>query len=110
MCAFLTKSRAKVFRRSAGSHDPSSATESTPSWHEMKSILLTLANDITITRLILAWVGLALMASDCWSMAFLLLLVAVMLDSVDGAVARKLDQVSRQGIFLDVMADKILII
>ena len=76
----------------------------------MKSILLTLANDITIARLILAWVGLALMASDCWSMAFLLLLVAVMLDSVDGAVARKLDQVSRQGIFLDVMADKIVII
>lgn len=76
----------------------------------MKSSLSTLANDITITRLILAWAGLAFMADDRWPIAFVLLFIAIMLDIVDGVVARKLDQVSRQGIFLDVMADKIVII
>lgn len=45
-----------------------------------------------------------------WLIAAILLSVAVFLDVIDGKLARKFDQVTVSGIFLDVMVDKIVII
>ena len=50
------------------------------------------------------------MMNHVWSSAFALILLAVILDIVDGKVARKRNEVSTGGIYLDVMADKIVII
>jgi CDP-diacylglycerol--glycerol-3-phosphate 3-phosphatidyltransferase len=50
------------------------------------------------------------MTLDKWPAAFVLLFLATMLDIVDGQVARRLHQVSKQGVFLDIMVDKIVIL
>jgi CDP-diacylglycerol--glycerol-3-phosphate 3-phosphatidyltransferase len=71
---------------------------------------MTVANKITIFRLILAEISFILLLFDYFKSGFILLLIAVFLDIVDGKVARRLKQVSSQGVFLDIMADKIVII
>lgn len=71
---------------------------------------LTIASYITIARLMLALISFVLMIRDQWSAAFPLIFVAIILDMVDGKVARQWRQVSTQGVFLDIMADKITII
>lgn len=68
------------------------------------------ANIITIIRLFLAFLGFVLMIKDYWVIATILIIVAVLMDIIDGRLARKLNQVTKQGVFLDVMADKIVII
>ncbi|MBI4975218.1 CDP-alcohol phosphatidyltransferase family protein [Candidatus Peregrinibacteria bacterium] len=67
-------------------------------------------NLITFGRLVLATVSFALMFFGQWAIAFFSLLIAVLMDVADGKLARHLNQVTKQGIFLDVMVDKIVII
>jgi len=67
-------------------------------------------NAITFIRLIVAVVSFGLMIQDYWLVAAILILIAVLLDVADGRVARRLKQVTKQGVYLDVMADKIVII
>jgi len=76
----------------------------------MKPKFLNLPDKITIFRLFLAIVSFVLMFMDRWISAFILIVVAIILDVVDGRVARRLKLVTTQGIFLDIMADKIVII
>lgn len=58
----------------------------------------------------MAFLSFVLMILDQWFLAAILILIAVLLDIVDGKLARHLEQVTKQGVFLDVMADKIVII
>jgi CDP-diacylglycerol---glycerol-3-phosphate 3-phosphatidyltransferase len=71
---------------------------------------LTVASYVTISRLLMALIGVVLMAADGWLAAFVIIFVAVMLDIIDGKLARKLNEVSKLGVFLDIMVDKIVII
>ena len=73
------------------------------------------ANRITLLRLVLVavvWI-LILMASGTadqalWWVAFVIFVVAAITDLVDGAVARRLQQVSVLGRVMDPLADKLL--
>ena len=73
------------------------------------------ANRITLLRLVLVavvWI-LILVASDTasqglWWLAFILFVVAAITDLVDGAIARRLQQVSVLGRVMDPLADKLL--
>ena len=76
----------------------------------MKAKFLNLPNQITIFRLGLAILSFIMMLTNKWLVAFILIFIAVILDIVDGKVARKFGQVTTQGVFLDIMADKIVII
>lgn len=68
-------------------------------------------NLITVGRLLLAVASFAIVLFfDAWSVAGIIILIAVLLDILDGRIARHLSQVTKEGIFLDVMADKIVII
>lgn len=71
---------------------------------------LTVASRITAARLVIALVSFVFMTLNWWQTAFVLILVATILDIVDGQAARRLQQVSKQGVFLDIMVDKIVII
>lgn len=67
-------------------------------------------NLITFGRLLIANIGFLLMFRDHWKPAFFIILISVLLDAMDGAAARRLNQVSTTGVFLDIMADKVVII
>ncbi len=67
-------------------------------------------NIITCGRLLIANMGFIMMLTDHWKPAFFIILVAVLLDAMDGKVARHLNQVSNAGVFLDIMVDKVVII
>lgn len=67
-------------------------------------------NTITVVRLLIAVISFALMMLEYWLSAAILILLAVVMDVLDGKVARHLEQVTKQGVYLDVMADKIVII
>ncbi|MFQ5543140.1 MAG: CDP-alcohol phosphatidyltransferase family protein [Nitrospiria bacterium] len=71
---------------------------------------MNIPNRLTFIRLILAYIGFTAMMLDHWVTTFFLILTSVLLDAVDGKVARHLMQVSKSGIFLDVMVDKVVII
>ena len=73
-------------------------------------MIINIPNSITFARLIIAVVGFVFMILNEWMIAGILISVAVLLDVLDGRVARRLSQVTSQGVFLDVMADKIVII
>jgi CDP-diacylglycerol---glycerol-3-phosphate 3-phosphatidyltransferase len=71
---------------------------------------MNIPNAITFGRLLIAVAGFVLMFLDMWIAAFGFLLISILMDVLDGKVARKVNQVTNQGIFLDVMVDKIVII
>ncbi len=71
---------------------------------------MNFANRISLGRLLIAVISFFLLFDERWVSGSLLLLVAVLLDIADGKVARRFNIVTTQGIFLDVMADKIVII
>lgn len=72
--------------------------------------MINLPNSLTFGRLLIAFVSFGLMFLDQWLIAAILLSIAVTMDIADGKLARKLDQVTTQGIFFDVMVDKVVII
>lgn len=72
--------------------------------------MVNIPNSLTFGRLLIAIMSFALMFLNQWLIAAVLLSIAVFLDIIDGKFARKFDQVTVSGIFLDVMVDKIVII
>lgn len=71
---------------------------------------MNIPNFITYNRLIFAVVALVFMLFDFWMFAFIFILLFWILDAVDGKLARKLKQVTDQGVFLDLMSDKFLMV
>lgn len=73
--------------------------------------MTTFINLLTISRIALgAIIFLLLMSPDGYSMALILFIIAGITDYFDGYLARKYDAVSKLGIILDPIADKILIV
>lgn len=79
----------------------------------MKSRLLTLANILTMSRILLVPLYLYLFAMRTWYGVFLAGIVygiAAVTDLFDGRIARNRNEVTRLGKFLDPLADKFLVI
>ncbi len=73
---------------------------------------MTIANIITIGRILLVPIFLVILLTEMNNkeiIAFIIFLVASVTDAIDGYFARKLDQVTELGKFLDPLADKLLI-
>jgi CDP-diacylglycerol--glycerol-3-phosphate 3-phosphatidyltransferase len=73
---------------------------------------MTIANILTIIRIVLVPIFLVILLTEMHNkeiIAFLIFLVASVTDAVDGYFARKLNQITELGKFLDPLADKLLI-
>jgi CDP-diacylglycerol---glycerol-3-phosphate 3-phosphatidyltransferase len=73
---------------------------------------MTLANMITVGRILLVPIFLVILMTEMDNkeiIAFIIFLVASITDAVDGYFARKYDQVTELGKFLDPLADKLLV-
>lgn len=73
---------------------------------------MTTANKLTILRMILIPVFMVLMLIDtAWSdvLALAIFIVASITDSIDGYIARKYNQITDFGKFMDPLADKLLV-
>ncbi len=71
---------------------------------------LTIPNMITIMRLVLVPAVVLAMLDMRWDWAFTGFLIAGISDGVDGFIARRFNQHSRLGAYLDPMADKLLLV
>lgn len=71
---------------------------------------MNIPNSLTILRILLIPVFIGLMMYGEYGLALLALLVAGLTDAIDGTLARKLNQSTRLGAFLDPLADKLLLI
>jgi cardiolipin synthase (CMP-forming) len=71
---------------------------------------LTIPNLITILRLLLVPAVVLAMLQARWDWAFAGFLIAGISDGVDGFIARRFNQQSRLGAYLDPMADKLLLV
>jgi CDP-diacylglycerol--glycerol-3-phosphate 3-phosphatidyltransferase len=70
------------------------------------------ANIITIIRIMLVPIFLVILLTEMENkeiFAFLVFIIAALSDSLDGYVARKYDQITELGKFLDPLADKLLV-
>ena len=76
---------------------------------EVSSRIFTLANVISVVRLMSIPVFLVLVINDQLLTAFILLVAAVLTDFVDGMIARAMNQITRLGQFLDPFADRLFI-
>lgn len=76
---------------------------------QVSSRVFTVPNLISVLRLFAIPVFLYLVWTERDLAGFLVLVVAVLTDFVDGAVARRLNQVSKLGQFLDPLADRLFI-
>lgn len=72
-------------------------------------MLLTYANQLTILRMLFVPCFVILLIYDHPRIATLVFLIAAVTDGLDGLLARKLQQKTVLGSFLDPMADKILL-
>ncbi|WP_315920354.1 CDP-alcohol phosphatidyltransferase family protein [Mesorhizobium sp. SP-1A] len=72
--------------------------------------MATIPNLITILRFLLVPAIVFAMLEARWGWAFTGFVVAGISDGVDGFIARRFDQRSRLGAYLDPMADKILLV
>jgi len=72
-------------------------------------VVLTYANQLTILRMLFVPCFVILLVYDHPKSATLLFLIAAVTDGLDGLLARKLQQKTVLGSFLDPMADKILL-
>ena len=73
---------------------------------------MSIANLITILRIILVPIFLVILLTEMENkeiFAFIIFLIAAVSDGIDGYIARKYDQVTGLGKFLDPMADKLLV-
>jgi len=74
---------------------------------QFKGQNLTISNCITVSRLILLPFIVYFLVVDHRLTAFIIMLIALISDSFDGFIARKLKQESELGKFLDPLCDKI---
>lgn len=73
------------------------------------SKVMTLANAVSVVRLMAIPVFLWLVIEDQLLPAFVLLVVAVLTDFVDGMIARRMNEITKLGQFLDPFADRLFI-
>lgn len=73
------------------------------------SKVFTLANAVSVIRLMAIPVFLWLVIEDRLLIAFVLLVVAVLTDFVDGMIARRMNEITKLGQFLDPFADRLFI-
>ena len=71
---------------------------------------MTIANIITLLRLVIVPVIVWALLIDQVLMAFVLFLLAGLSDAIDGAIARSFNQQSELGTILDPLADKIMLV
>lgn len=75
---------------------------------------MTTANKITLARLALIPIFMAVLllaeTPFAWAVALALYLIAAATDGLDGFIARKYNQITTMGKFLDPLADKILVL
>ncbi len=72
--------------------------------------MMNVPNFITYLRLVLAVASFFIIMQGFWLLGAVILTFAVLMDVLDGIAARSLKQVTKHGVYLDVMADKIVII
>lgn len=77
---------------------------------EFRWLTMTVANLVTILRVLLVPVIAVAMVEGLYALAFWLFIVAGLSDAVDGAIARIFDQRSDLGAMLDPLADKALLV
>jgi CDP-diacylglycerol--glycerol-3-phosphate 3-phosphatidyltransferase len=70
----------------------------------------TLANQITLARLGLAFLFFVLLAASFWTSSLVLFILAMATDVIDGYLARKRGEVSPLGRVLDPFADKVIVL
>jgi cardiolipin synthase len=70
---------------------------------------MNIPNSLTILRILLIPVYIGFMEYGRFGLALLALLVAGFTDALDGPIARRLNQRTRLGTFLDPLADKLLL-
>lgn len=73
---------------------------------------MTAANVVTILRIILVPILVVLLLTEMQNrelIAFIVFIIAAVSDALDGYLARKLDEVTDLGKFLDPLADKLLV-
>jgi cardiolipin synthase len=73
------------------------------------SKVFTLANAVSVIRLMAIPVFLWLVIEDQLLIAFVLLVAAVLTDFVDGMIARRMNEITKLGQFLDPFADRLFI-
>ena len=76
---------------------------------EASSKIVTLANAVSVVRLLAIPVFLWLVINDRLLVAFILLVAAVLTDFVDGMIARRMNEITKLGQFLDPFADRLFI-
>jgi len=70
--------------------------------------MLSLANQLTIARMVMIPLLITLLLSNHHGWALLVFILAGLTDALDGVIARRYQQSSSLGAFLDPMADKLL--
>jgi CDP-diacylglycerol--glycerol-3-phosphate 3-phosphatidyltransferase len=73
-------------------------------------VTLTRANLVAITRAMFAFLAVAILfhRSDLYLLAALLTIVSILMDGLDGWVARQYGEVSRIGAVIDILTDRIV--
>ena len=71
---------------------------------------MTVANYVTLSRIVLIPLVIILMLVKINGLAVILFLILSFSDAIDGYIARRYNQVSELGKFLDPLADKVLVI
>ena len=70
---------------------------------------MNIPNSLTILRILLIPVYIGFMTYGQYGLALFILLLAGFTDAIDGPIARRLNQRTRLGTFLDPLADKLLL-
>ena len=70
---------------------------------------MNIPNSLTILRILLIPVYVGFMTYGQYGLALLVLLMAGLTDAIDGPLARKLNQRTKMGTYLDPLADKLLL-
>lgn len=76
----------------------------------VSDIAINLPNSLTVFRILLVPVFVGLLLYQFYDYALAILLIAALTDALDGAIARRTNQRTRLGEYLDPLADKLLLV